>query len=104
MTSSGLRGTVMDEAKITDFDNGLRILGRMIARAYLKDFRQKASQQTSIGVQATVDARPSRHGVQAQTDCLCSYDKEDRRCQRVKATLTTGSISEGYLSEYSETL
>ena len=38
----------MDEAKITDFDNGLRILGRMIARAYLKDFRQKASQQTSI--------------------------------------------------------
>ena len=38
----------MDEAKITDFDNGLRILGRMIARAYLKDLRQKASQQTSI--------------------------------------------------------
>ena len=38
----------MDQAKITDFDNGLRILGRMIARAYLKDFKQKASQQTSI--------------------------------------------------------
>jgi len=38
----------MDEAKITDFDNGLRILGRMIARVYLKDFKQKANQQTSI--------------------------------------------------------
>ena len=38
----------MDEAKITDFDNGLRILARMVARAYLKDFRQEASRQTSI--------------------------------------------------------
>jgi len=37
----------MDEAKITDFDNGLRILGRMIARVYLRDFKQKANQQTS---------------------------------------------------------
>jgi len=38
----------MAEAKITDFDDGLRILAHMIARVYLKDFKQKANRQTSV--------------------------------------------------------
>jgi len=50
----------MDQAKITDFDNGLRILGRMIARVYLKDFQQKANQQTSI-----VEQKEQNHANQA---------------------------------------
>jgi hypothetical protein len=38
----------MSDPKISDFDNGLRILARMIARAYLKDLAQQPIQQKSL--------------------------------------------------------
>ena len=45
MTFSYSRETAaMDEAIISDVDNGLRILARMIARVYLKDLAQQPVQ------------------------------------------------------------
>jgi hypothetical protein len=39
----------MEETKISDFDNGLRILARMIARVYLKDLAIKPIQSNLLG-------------------------------------------------------
>lgn len=38
----------MSERKISEFDNGLRILARIIARAYLKDLAQKLNKHNAF--------------------------------------------------------